>query len=284
MDVVLTLVVDGYNAPITAGNFVDLVAKKFYDNMEIQRSDGFVVQTGDPEGPAEGYVDPATGEVRRWATAAPTSKTYFSTYGISSLIIFKLCDARIEFCRQLRVTGRGAAAAGVGLLAPEAWPSSLRFCRASGLPGAALWWASHPARPAAPLAQVCLAGSAMMRVIRSSAKHHWCHQHVGLCLSIIVYPGPPLQRSSLPQALACSFFVKSPLHAGDGYGVLGQHCPPSAQQFIQLPPGICHLKRYMCGMEALCHMLLAVWHTSWSPEHWRYWGRDMANTCSDVVS
>jgi peptidylprolyl isomerase len=35
---------------------VDLVAKGFYDKMPIQRSDGFVVQTGDPEGEANGYV------------------------------------------------------------------------------------------------------------------------------------------------------------------------------------------------------------------------------------
>ena len=41
----LTIVADGYNAPVTAGNFVDLAAKKFYDGMEIQRADGFVVQT-----------------------------------------------------------------------------------------------------------------------------------------------------------------------------------------------------------------------------------------------
>jgi len=27
-------------------------------------ADGFVVQTGDPEGPAEGFVDPSTGELR----------------------------------------------------------------------------------------------------------------------------------------------------------------------------------------------------------------------------
>ena len=43
-------------APVTGGNFVDLVQKGFYDNMDIQRSDGFVVQTGDPKGEAEGYV------------------------------------------------------------------------------------------------------------------------------------------------------------------------------------------------------------------------------------
>lgn len=45
----MVIVVDGYNAPITAGNFVDLVNKKLYDGMEIQRADGFVVQTGKPE-------------------------------------------------------------------------------------------------------------------------------------------------------------------------------------------------------------------------------------------
>jgi len=52
----LKMVIDGYNAPLTGGNFVDLVNKGFYNNMEIQRSDGFVVQTGDPAGPADGYI------------------------------------------------------------------------------------------------------------------------------------------------------------------------------------------------------------------------------------
>ncbi|CAM8985063.1 unnamed protein product [Rhodiola kirilowii] len=61
---VFRIVLDGYNAPVTAGNFVDLVERHFYDGMEIQRADGFVVQTGDPEGPAEGFVDPSTGKVR----------------------------------------------------------------------------------------------------------------------------------------------------------------------------------------------------------------------------
>lgn len=61
----LTMIVDGYNAPVTAGNFVDLVDKKFYDGMEIQRADGFIVQTGDPGDDKQGYVDPATKEVRR---------------------------------------------------------------------------------------------------------------------------------------------------------------------------------------------------------------------------
>ncbi|KAK3284011.1 Peptidyl-prolyl cis-trans isomerase, chloroplastic [Cymbomonas tetramitiformis] len=60
----MTIVLDGLNAPVTAGNFVDLVQRKFYNNMEVQRADGFVVQTGDPEGPAVGFVDPKTNKVR----------------------------------------------------------------------------------------------------------------------------------------------------------------------------------------------------------------------------
>jgi len=44
---VLTMVLDGINAPITAGNFVDLCQKGFYNGMPIQRADGFVVQTGE---------------------------------------------------------------------------------------------------------------------------------------------------------------------------------------------------------------------------------------------
>jgi hypothetical protein len=36
-DCVFRIVLDGYNAPVTAGNFVDLVKRKFYDGMEIQR-------------------------------------------------------------------------------------------------------------------------------------------------------------------------------------------------------------------------------------------------------
>jgi peptidylprolyl isomerase len=48
-------------APVTGGNFVDLVNKGFYTNMKIQRSDGFVVQTGEPEdgSKAVGYVGKA---------------------------------------------------------------------------------------------------------------------------------------------------------------------------------------------------------------------------------
>lgn len=36
-DATFEITVDGYNAPVTAGNFIDLVVRRFYDGMEIQR-------------------------------------------------------------------------------------------------------------------------------------------------------------------------------------------------------------------------------------------------------
>jgi peptidylprolyl isomerase len=57
----LTAVVDGYNAPLTAGAFVDLVQRGFYDGLPFIRAEDFyVLQTGDPKGPASGFIDPAT--------------------------------------------------------------------------------------------------------------------------------------------------------------------------------------------------------------------------------
>jgi peptidylprolyl isomerase len=61
----LIAVVDGYNAPLTAGAFVDLVQRGFYDGLPFIRAEDFyVLQTGDPPGPASGYVDPNTGRER----------------------------------------------------------------------------------------------------------------------------------------------------------------------------------------------------------------------------
>lgn len=61
----LTAVVDGYSAPVTAGNFVDLVQRGFYDDMPfIRAEDNYVLQTGDPEGPEEGFIDPKTNAYR----------------------------------------------------------------------------------------------------------------------------------------------------------------------------------------------------------------------------
>jgi peptidylprolyl isomerase len=62
----LVLVIDGYSAPVTGGNFVDLVSRGFYDGLPIIRSDGFVIQSGDPEpgGKVHGFIDPKTNELR----------------------------------------------------------------------------------------------------------------------------------------------------------------------------------------------------------------------------
>lgn len=61
----MTAVIDGYTAPVTGGNFVDLVQRGFYDDMPFIRAEDFyVLQTGDPEGPEEGFIDPQTGEYR----------------------------------------------------------------------------------------------------------------------------------------------------------------------------------------------------------------------------
>ena len=61
----LTAVVDGYNAPLTAGAFIDLSLKGFYDGLPFIRAEDFyILQTGDPEGPDIGYTDPRTKQER----------------------------------------------------------------------------------------------------------------------------------------------------------------------------------------------------------------------------
>tara|TARA_Y100000589_G_scaffold9003_1_gene7659 strand:- start:1150 stop:2241 length:1092 start_codon:yes stop_codon:yes gene_type:complete len=58
-------IIDGYNAPLTGGAFIDLVSKNFYDDLPINRAEEFfVLQTGDPKGDEIGYVDPETNEER----------------------------------------------------------------------------------------------------------------------------------------------------------------------------------------------------------------------------
>lgn len=61
----LITVVDGYNAPLTAGAFVDLVQRGFYNGLGFNRAEEFyILQTGDPEGEAYGFVDPRTRQLR----------------------------------------------------------------------------------------------------------------------------------------------------------------------------------------------------------------------------
>jgi peptidyl-prolyl cis-trans isomerase B (cyclophilin B) len=74
----VTIEVDGTNAPITAGNFIDLVQRGVYNGLMFHRvvrePEPFVVQGGDPQSknpnanPSQlgtgGFIDPATSQPR----------------------------------------------------------------------------------------------------------------------------------------------------------------------------------------------------------------------------
>jgi peptidylprolyl isomerase len=61
----INLVVDGYSAPVTSGNFVDLVQRGFYDNLAFTRAENdYVLQIGDPPGDEVGFIDPKTKQYR----------------------------------------------------------------------------------------------------------------------------------------------------------------------------------------------------------------------------
>lgn len=83
----LTVVVDGYSAPVTAGNFVDLVEKGFYNGLEFTRSEeSYVLQTGDPDGPKGkevGYIDEKTGKYRAIPLEILVEGDKEPTYGIT---------------------------------------------------------------------------------------------------------------------------------------------------------------------------------------------------------
>lgn len=80
----LTLVVDGYSAPVTAGNFVDLVQRGFYNGLEfIRAEDSYVLQAGDPVGPDEGFINPDTGKYRAIPLEVLAQGDSVPTYGIT---------------------------------------------------------------------------------------------------------------------------------------------------------------------------------------------------------
>jgi peptidylprolyl isomerase len=61
----INLTVDGYNAPVTAGNFVDLVNRGFYNDLAFTRAENdYVLQIGDPPGAEVGFIDPKTKKYR----------------------------------------------------------------------------------------------------------------------------------------------------------------------------------------------------------------------------
>lgn len=80
----LTVVLDGYSAPVTAGNFVDLVQRGFYDGLEfIRAEDAYVLQIGDPPGPEQGFIDPTTGKYRAIPLEVLVKGDPAPTYGIT---------------------------------------------------------------------------------------------------------------------------------------------------------------------------------------------------------
>ncbi|WP_017655916.1 peptidylprolyl isomerase [Fortiea contorta] len=80
----LTVVVDGYSAPVTAGNFVDLVQRGFYNGLEFTRSEeSYFLQTGDPPGKEVGFVDPDTGKYRAIPLEVLVEGDKKPTYGIT---------------------------------------------------------------------------------------------------------------------------------------------------------------------------------------------------------
>ncbi|MDZ8055372.1 MAG: peptidylprolyl isomerase [Aulosira sp. ZfuVER01] len=80
----LTVVVDGYSAPVTAGNFIDLVQRGFYNGLEFTRSEeSYFLQTGDPPGKDVGFIDPKTGKYRSIPLEVLVEGDKAPTYGIT---------------------------------------------------------------------------------------------------------------------------------------------------------------------------------------------------------
>lgn len=101
----ITIEVDGTNAPITAGNFVDLVQRGVYDGLVFHRvvrtPEPFVVQGGDPQSKdpkvppqllgTSGFKDPKTGrertiplEIKPEGAKTPLYSQTFESEGVSS--------------------------------------------------------------------------------------------------------------------------------------------------------------------------------------------------------
>ena len=78
----MNAIVDGYNAPLTAGAFIDLSLKGFYDGLPINRAEEFfILQTGDPKGDEIGYVDPENNEMRKVPLEIRTPNSKDTLYG-----------------------------------------------------------------------------------------------------------------------------------------------------------------------------------------------------------
>ena len=112
--------VDGTNAPITAGNFVDLVQQGVYNGLVFHRvvrePEPFVVQGGDPQGkdpnfPVErlgtgGFIDPQTSqeryiplEIKAKGSKAPIYSKTFKTAGIKQPPVLRHTRGAVAMAR-----------------------------------------------------------------------------------------------------------------------------------------------------------------------------------------
>lgn len=80
----ITAIVDGYSAPVTAGNFVDLVKRGFYNGLPFTRAEeSYVLQVGDPPGSEVGFIDPDTNQYRAIPLEILVKGDTEPTYGIT---------------------------------------------------------------------------------------------------------------------------------------------------------------------------------------------------------
>ncbi len=80
----MVAVVDGYSAPVTAGNFVDLIQRGFYNGLPFTRQeDSYVLQVGDPPGPEVGFIDPKTKKYRAIPLEILVQGDEAPTYGVT---------------------------------------------------------------------------------------------------------------------------------------------------------------------------------------------------------
>lgn len=91
--ITLKMVVDGYHAPLTAGSFVDLVSKRFYDGMSLQQVQELIVQTGKPANGVDGFIETKTGKLRQIPLELFYKRDAAPTYGATSDDDMRATDA-----------------------------------------------------------------------------------------------------------------------------------------------------------------------------------------------
>lgn len=89
-------------------SLVSLSPRLFWPFCIVYAADGFVVQTGDPEGPAEGFIDPSTEKTRTIPLEIMADGEKAPFYGATLEVIFNylslggmLCIIRIDSVSKL---------------------------------------------------------------------------------------------------------------------------------------------------------------------------------------